>query len=199
MNISKQNKRFARFLLRGLHVLLLLVLLALAWMPAVPLAAQDVEPADAYQAAISTHLAQELAEASGPVSFLVVLREQPDASRLLGENDLNNAAAPERRAALYTALTAHAERTQAPLRAWLDAAGVPYTPHYLVNMIEVQGDAALAAQLQTWRTVDRLAANPDVQQTHAAPSAPTWKRLAPAEEHLSDTLHSGPVYPLADQ
>lgn len=84
MNISKQNKRFARFLLRGLHVLLLLVLLALAWMPAVPLAAQDVEPADAYQAAISTHLAQELAEASGPVSFLVVLREQPDASRLLG-------------------------------------------------------------------------------------------------------------------
>ena len=76
-----------------------------------------------------------------------------------------------RRAELYRALTAHAERTQAPLRAWLDARGVRYTPHYLVNMIEVQGDQALADQLRLRPEVDRLARNPAVRQTEALPAS----------------------------
>lgn len=66
-----------------------------------------------------------------------------------------------RRAALY-ALTAHAAATQAPARASLNAQGVAYQPFYLVNMIAVEGDLALARQLAQQPAVNRLAANPEV-------------------------------------
>ena len=105
----------------------------------------------------------------------------------------------ERRTALYAALTAHAEQTQADLRAFLEAAGVPYRPHYLVNMIEVQGEAELAAQLQRRPDIARLAANPDVQQTHTAALGPAWKRLALAEASATLALPYGLTYTRADQ
>lgn len=67
-----------------------------------------------------------------PDGFLIILDEQAD---------LRPAAAiadpAERRAWVYWTLTETAERSQAPLRAELDRRGVPYRPHYLINMIEV--------------------------------------------------------------
>ncbi len=67
-----------------------------------------------------------------PDGFLIILDEQAD---------LRPAAAiadpVERRAWVYRTLTETAERSQAPLRAELDRQGVPYRPHYLINMIEV--------------------------------------------------------------
>ncbi len=67
-----------------------------------------------------------------PDGFLIVLEEQAD---------LRPAAAiadpVERRAWVYRTLVETAERSQAPLRAELDRRGVPYRPHYLVNLIEV--------------------------------------------------------------
>ena len=133
--------------------------------------AQEVEPSSTQRADINEMLAADLAQATAPVSFLVVLRDQPDPAVLLAGAGVQAAAAQARRAELYRALTAHAERTQAPLRAWLDARGVRYTPHYLVNMIEVQGDQALADQLRLRPEVDRLARNPAVRQTEALPAS----------------------------
>ena len=198
MNTIEQAKRIRRLLLRVPYLLMVLLLLLVS-VPASPAAAQEIEPADAHQATISPQLAQKLAGASGPVSFLVVLREHLDATQILAANSLQSAGATQRRTALYAALTAHAERTQAPLRAWLDAAGVPYTPHYLANMIEVQGDASLAAQLQTWPEVDRLAANPAVQQTYAMPVTSAWKRLTTAEARATAAIPYGLTYTHADQ
>ncbi len=67
-----------------------------------------------------------------PDGFLIILEEQAD---------LRPAAAiadpVERRAWVYRTLTETAERSQAPLRAELERRGVPYRPHYLVNLIEV--------------------------------------------------------------
>ena len=183
MNIFMQPalRRQALRLLRGV----LLAALGLAWLPSAPAAAQEIEPASPQRAAINPLLAQDLAAANGPVSFLVVLREQLDGAAVLAAGNLQSAGADARRAALYAALTAHAERTQAPLRAWLDAAGISYTPHYLINMLEVQGDAALAEQLRLRPEVDRLARNPAIQQKHSASSQPPgpsrwqsrWQRL----------------------
>lgn len=147
-------RRLAALLMGALLIVLLI---------AARVAAQEVEPSGVHRAEINELLAADLQAADGPVSFLVVLRDQPDPAALLAAGELQAASAVARRAALYEALTEHAARTQAPLRAWLDARGAPYTPHYLVNMIEVHGDAALAEQLRLRPEVDRLSRNPEVR------------------------------------
>ena len=77
--------------------------------------------------------------------------------------------------ALYAELTATARRTQAPLRVWLDAHGIAYQSFYLVNMLEVKGDAATVAALRQHPEVSRIIANPLVrQQLSTAASASTW-------------------------
>ena len=70
--------------------------------------------------------------------FLIFLEEQADLGPAAAIAD-----PVERRAFVYRALVETAERSQAPLRAELDRRGVPYRPHYLVNMIEVQARPGL--------------------------------------------------------
>ena len=154
--------------------------------------AQEIEPSTTQRADINELLAADLAHATAPVSFLVVLRDQPNPAVLLAGAGVQAASAQDRRAELYHALTAHAERSQAPLRAWLDAQGVHYTPHYLVNMIEVQGDQALADQLRLRPEVDRLARNPAVRQSEAlqASSSVSSSRLWPL---FTSPAASGPA------
>ena len=90
-------------------------------------------------------------------SFLVVLREQAD----LSGADLF-ATKDEKTRFVFEALTAEAETTQAPLRARLDAAGVPYRSFYLVNMVEVKADRSFAEELAAREDVFRVAPNPGV-------------------------------------
>jgi subtilisin family serine protease len=66
------------------------------------------------------------------------------------------------RTLLYQYLTDFARRSQTPLWQWLDAQGVEYRPFYIVNAIEVMGDAELIAALRQRPEVARLAANPRV-------------------------------------
>ncbi len=73
-----------------------------------------------------------------PDGFLIFLEEQADLSPALTIADPVG-----RRAFVYQALVETAERSQVPLRAELDRRGVPYRPHYLVNMIEVQARPGL--------------------------------------------------------
>lgn len=87
-------------------------------------------------------------------SFLVVLREQADVSSATVIADR-----AERRRFVYENLRAQAEATQAPLRRRLEAAGVRYRSHWLVDMLEVEGDAGLAAELASRSEVSRIAAN----------------------------------------
>lgn len=69
-----------------------------------------------------------------PDGFLIFLEEQAELSPAAAIADPT-----ERRAFVYETLVKTAEHSQAPLWAKLDQRGVPYRPHYLVNMIEVQG------------------------------------------------------------
>jgi subtilisin family serine protease len=95
--------------------------------------------------------------AGEPASFLVVLREQADLSGAEAFPSKD-----EKGRFVFEALRAQAETSQAPLRAALDAAGVRYRSFYLVNMLEVEGDFSLAAELAAREDVAILAPNREV-------------------------------------
>ncbi|MDQ3247610.1 MAG: hypothetical protein M3Q45_00240, partial [Chloroflexota bacterium] len=120
---------------------MLLILGIASTLPRSPLAfAQTETQGAAALATISTHLQAQLIT-GGRVDFLVVLREQVDATTAAATVQSAAVGVSLRHAkatAIYAQLTATAQRTQSPLRAWLDAQGIAYRPFYLVNMIEVQ-------------------------------------------------------------
>jgi subtilisin family serine protease len=66
----------------------------------------------------------------------------------------------ERLTAAYEQLTAHADESQADIRATLDRFGVKYTPYYLVNALEVQGGTLVRLYLATRPEVDRVIPSP---------------------------------------
>jgi hypothetical protein len=70
--------------------------------------------------------------------FLIFLDEKADLGPAAAIAD-----PVERRAWVYGTLVETAERSQAPLRTELDRRGVAYRPHYLINLIEVQGRPGL--------------------------------------------------------
>ena len=87
---------------------------------------------------------------------------------LTDQADLSSAAAlttkRERGRQVYETLWETAERSQAPLRTWLDLRGVPYRSFYIVNMIHVlDGDQTLVSALAARPDVARIEANPSVQ------------------------------------
>jgi subtilisin family serine protease len=83
--------------------------------------------------------------------LFVILKDQADLSFAEAIRDPQ-----ERRAEVYNRLVAHADRTQASLRAELDARGLSYTSYYLVNAIEVQGDPLFTGWLEARPEVDRV-------------------------------------------
>jgi subtilisin family serine protease len=83
--------------------------------------------------------------------LFVIMAEQADLSGLAGVSDR-----PERVRATYERLVAHAEQTQAPLRADLDRWGLDYTPYYLVNAVLVDAGPAVRQWLSGRDDVDRV-------------------------------------------
>ncbi len=190
----KQTHRLRRWLLAASVITFLL------WLPH-PLAAQGSDPTAAGWMKIAQPLRAELAAAPADVSFLVILDDQLDPATTVQTAGLTAADALARRAALYTALTAHAQRTQAPLRAWLEARGIAYQAHYLVNMLEVRGDLALAQALAQRPGVDRLVRNPQVSGLQGVTTAPRfgWRTLAELPSQISvAALPWGLTYTNAD-
>lgn len=116
-------------------------------------------------------------QAQEPASFLVVLREQSDLSGAEAFLDRT-----ERLRFVYETLRARAEFSQTALRRRLRAAGVPFRPFFLVNMIEVKADRALAEELAGRPDVASLAPNPEIPLSFAPPSpeiAPAATRDSP--------------------
>lgn len=97
--------------------------------------------------------------------LLVVLAEQVD----LAPAD----AQPTKQARgrwVYETLWETAQRSQAPLRAWLDARGVTYRSYYIVNLLHVQaGDRMLVEALAARPDVARVEANPRVRNVVPQP------------------------------
>ena len=166
--------------------------------------AQTGEPRTNQQAQVSDYLQNQLRTTTGPVSLLVVLREQVEPSAALARANLRSANRQERAGFLYRELSATAQRTQASLRAWLEEQRVPYRAFYLVNMIEVQGDATLVDALRRRPEVARLVANPTIDQgLHTLPQAPRFTivgasaaQATPARPYGLDFTHAPDVWAL---
>ncbi len=91
--------------------------------------------------------------------FLIVLDEQADLSAAY---DLPTKR--ERGRFVRDTLWEMAQRSQANLRAWLDARGVHYRSFYIVNMLHIQtGDRALVDALSARSDVARIEANPRIR------------------------------------
>jgi serine protease AprX len=105
--------------------------------------------------AVQTVLAQ------GPTAdILVLLRDQAQ----LGDTQ-HFATQIERGRYVYETLTRTAQRSQMALRAMLDARGIPYRAHYLVNMIAIPSASAdLVRELSAREDVARIELNPRVKK-----------------------------------
>lgn len=140
-----------------LYAALLIALLLVVLSATRPAHAQEPVPAAADQATMTSRLAEEFSAAGdGDVTFLVILKDQIDltsAAAITGTTQ-------ERAAVLYPKLTALASQAQASLRTFLTQQGAPWRAFYIVDMIQVTGDAALAQALLARPEVDHLAADP---------------------------------------
>jgi subtilisin family serine protease len=125
-------------------------------------------------------LLAEMARSLTPVSFLVILDEQPQPELVLSLPTARSASVTQKREILYRYLTDFARRSQTPLWQWLDAQGVTYRPFYIINAIEVTGDARLITALRQRPEVARLAANPRVALSEPEPSEAIVPRVAQA-------------------
>ena len=163
-------------------VLLVVFLLFTALLQILPAWAQNKTPRTSDEAAqlavVSPTLQNQLDSTSGPVAFLAILREQSDANAVIATANVQAAEHKTKATILYAHLTAQAQRSQAPLRAWLQAQGIRYRAFYIVNMLEIYGDATVVAQLRQRPEVDRLVADPLIQQgLQSQNSASHWQRM----------------------
>jgi serine protease AprX len=93
-----------------------------------------------------------------PASFLVVFRDEAD---LGGASSISDRT--ERIRFVADALKARADLSQAPLRARLEASGIPFRAFYLVNMIEVEAPRSVAEEIAGVEGVSAIAPNPAVK------------------------------------
>ena len=114
--------------------------------------------------------------ANGAVTeALVVLSEQADLSAA--------ASLPtklEKGRYVVDALRAIANRTQGPLKTFLDHRGISYQSFYIVNMIKVTGDRNLMQDLAARGDVNRVDANPHVRTILPIPTGVDRPANAPA-------------------
>jgi len=117
-----------------------------------------------------------------PASFLVVFREEAD---LAGASSISDRT--ERIRFVADALRARADLSQAPLRARLEAAGIPFRAFSVVNMIEVVAPRSVAEEIAGLDGVSAIAPNPAVKLELPKPAleplpAPLDERQASAVE-----------------
>jgi subtilisin family serine protease len=127
--------------------------------------------------------------------IFVVLRSQADVSAASGIKDYN-----QRRKYVYSTLVENANTSQANLRMALDRLGVPYTPYYLVNGLEVPDNPLLRAWLASRPEVDRILDSPHLRPLKTnpppetgsikeAPQAPEWNLTDIGADRVWNELH----------
>jgi subtilisin family serine protease len=100
--------------------------------------------------------------------FLVVLEQQANLSRA---ETLSTKL--EKGRYVYRTLWNTAQTTQAPLIAWLKVRGVEYRSYYIVNLIWVKADRAVAEALAARSDVARIVGNPSIRAIDPQPIGPT--------------------------
>jgi serine protease AprX len=121
------------------------------------IAAPALSLAGRSQAKVDPSVIQDISE-NGSASVLVVMQRQADVSAAYNITDHD-----ERGWFVYNTLRAHAESTQADIRSDLAASGVRFRPFWIVNMLEVDADADLIADLAERPDVARIDSNSAVR------------------------------------
>ncbi|MCM2389605.1 carboxypeptidase regulatory-like domain-containing protein [Streptomyces albipurpureus] len=80
---------------------------------------------------------------------------------------------------LYRAKRAHAQKTQAPLKALLDSAGATYESFWIANMVKVTADKALAEKIAARPEVAALNADEKIPLLQASPVKSEPKATTP--------------------
>lgn len=126
--------------------------------------------------------------------LFVIMRDQADTSQAVGMPNRD-----ERLQFVYRTLTAHADATQADLRASLSRLGVSYKPYYLVNALEVDGGPFMRAYLMTRSDVAQVLDSPRLRPLPAAlpvdagdiqrePPTPPWNIAAIGADRVWNEL-----------
>ena len=119
-------------------------------------------------------------------SYLVVLREQADLS---GAESIADPA--QRRRFVFEALREVADRSQAPLMERLRGAGARVRPYFLLNMLEVDADRGLVAEVAGRTDVSSVVANrPSPMQR--VPTAESTVALSASEASPESPAVVGP-------
>ena len=148
-----------------------LALATMAWS-----SAAETKPIE-FLSKIAPEVLAETAE-GGSASVVILLADQADVSAAHEMKDQD-----ARGWFVYNTLTQHAARTQAPLRAELEARGVGYQSFWAANMLVVTADRALIETLAARGDVARIDSNKPIRGieppelanftvTPASPSAP---------------------------
>lgn len=88
--------------------------------------------------------------------YFVILKSQADLASIAKTMPNYD----QRRSYVYQTLVKHANQTQTNLRSSLDKWGIDYTPYYLINAIEVEGNPFLRLWLLSQPEVDRILDSP---------------------------------------
>lgn len=116
----------------------------------------------------------------GVTEALVVLNEQADLSPAEALHSKL-----EKGRFVVNALRAVADRSQGPLRTYLQQRGIPYQSFFIVNMIKVTGNLALMRDLAARPDVARIDANPYVRTALPAPTGMASETPAGIEWNVS--------------
>ena len=148
-----------------------------------------ITSAPAFGAAVDPWIERGLREGTER-EFFVILDTNADVRAAAKAVPAERAARSQRVAAVRDALRAHASRTQAPLREWLDRRGVYYTSYHVVNALLVHGDDALMRTLSRRGDVARIEGNPRIRVSPPEPAqqmATARKALAAIEPGVNAT------------
>jgi subtilisin family serine protease len=158
------------------HILRLALVLSVTLLSITVIArAGQLQASDLWAGKVDSSLLAE--PAGGPMEFLIVLEEQADLSGADARPDKTG-----RGQFVYETMTAVAARTQAPLRAVLEARGAPYRAYWINNMIWVRGDFELVKEMATRNDVRHVYANKPFQVERPAPTP------APASPRAGDLV-----------
>ncbi len=91
--------------------------------------------------------------------FLILLEDQADLESAYAIQDRE-----ARLSYVYQSLVDTAQGAQSPLRAELDALGVPHRPYYVINMIRVDGHRWLMGRFEDSPSVASVILNPNVRE-----------------------------------
>ena len=119
--------------------------------------------------------------------FIIVMQAKADLS---AANDIRDPAT--RRAYLYHTLVQTAEQSQAPVRERLEAAGLPFRPYYLQNVIRVDGHHWRQGEFANLPGVAAVMLNPNVRRypVHVALGIVPTSSGGPAEEGVEWNVHA---------